>query len=69
MKRSDFVIFGVFFLSSVIYEPIHLSNASCVFQKHQKRFTQKMYLGENVAITIAYFYYGYAFLKSERIFH
>ena len=28
-----------------------------------------MYLGENLEITIVYFYYGHAFLKRERIFH
>ena len=33
----------------------------------QKKFNQKIYLGENVAATVVYFCYGHTSLKRERI--
>ena len=35
----------------------------------QKRFNQKIYLGKSLTVTVAYFCYGHASLKRERIFH
>ena len=36
---------------------------------YQKRSNQKIYLGKNLAVTVAHFCYGQASLKRERIFH
>ena len=56
-------------LCFVMCLPIHLFNAFCGFQKYQKWFNQKNYLGKNHAITITYFCYWHFSIKRERIFH
>ena len=55
--------------SSVICRPVSLFNTSCRFQKYQKRFTQKVYFWENLALTIICFCCGHSSLKGEKNFH
>ena len=66
------VTFGHFFCLfwlSFISRPIHLFNASFVFQTYQNRFNKKTTLRKNLAVTINYFCYGHTSLKRERVFH